>query len=376
MTSPSPAPRKKRRKPAVTVLARGERVQQTPFGTYMAVWNKKGQPRERKCFPTLQDAKDWLERRKKEGEAPQLTPAQYTSAQTAIAILPHGVTLADAARAFVAAAKRGNTPADASLRVLGAMERYFEARRVALAPDTVAGYERIIRAFAASQGNPLLTDVTPDVVATHVKNFSPPSRNRAVLGLSALFTWCVRNGLLWRNPCEQVARAKVAEPPRGVLTVDEASTLLHGAAEKDPALVPYVALSLFSGIRPSELARVKASCVGREYIRLDASVTKPTRARTVAISPNLRAWLDAFPPADPIMAPGLSVRLRKLRRKLGLPWPHDCLRHSYATYAYEKTRDAVLVASEMGHRGTDVFFRHYRALANPGEGKRYFDIMP
>ena len=52
------------------------------------------------------------------------------------------------------------------------------------------------------------------------------------------------------------------------------------------------------------------------------------------------------------------------------------MRHSYASYAYDLTRDAALVASEMGHRGTDIFFRHYRGLVTPGDGARYFNLLP
>lgn len=95
-------PQKTRRRRAIAVLAKGERIQLTPFGTFMAVWNKKGQPRERRCFPTEQEAREWLEHRRADGPYPPLTAAQYASAQTALALLPPGVTLTEVARAFVA----------------------------------------------------------------------------------------------------------------------------------------------------------------------------------------------------------------------------------------------------------------------------------
>jgi len=52
------------------------------------------------------------------------------------------------------------------------------------------------------------------------------------------------------------------------------------------------------------------------------------------------------------------------------------MRHSYASYAYDLTRDAALIASEMGHHGTDIFFRHYRGLVEPGAGAKFFNILP
>lgn len=357
------------------MLAPGERVQATAFGTYMAVWNKPGQPRLRKCFPSLKDAKDWLESRREEGVAPPLTAAQYASAQLALAILPPDVTLADAARAFVASAG-GPSRADATIRFGDAARRYLEDKRRALSKLTYASYSLTLRTFEAKTGNPLLLSLTPDKISKYATGVADGSRNRVIRTLSALFSWCVRHDLIYRNPCDRVERDKAPEPPRGVLTVEQTDALLHGAARLDPQLVPMLAIAAFAGIRPAEISRMDASVVGQEFIRLDARITKASRARTVTIQPNLRAWLDAYPPRGRLLYPGLRPRVLRLRRKLGIPWPHDCLRHSYATYAYEKFRDAAWVASEMGHRGTTVFFTHYRALANPGDGARFFDIRP
>ena len=52
------------------------------------------------------------------------------------------------------------------------------------------------------------------------------------------------------------------------------------------------------------------------------------------------------------------------------------MRHSYATYAYELTKSADEVAASMGHAGTGIFFHHYRALAHPGDGRKFFAIRP
>lgn len=381
MTTVPPPPRKRaKRKKAIAVLARGERVQQTPFGTFMAVWNKKGQPRLRKCFGTIEEAKEWLEQRKTEGAPPPLTAAQYASAQTAIALLPHGVTLAEAARAFLALSRRqpgAGQGSVAAVRLLDALGRFLEARKKTTSDVTWKVYERTVRAFADSQGgDPLLAAVTVAQISSWVADMNPSARNKALRNLSPLFGWAVKHGMVDRNPCEQVDRARGIEPPKGVLSVEDAARLLHGAAERDKRLVPYLAIGLFAGVRPAELARMGPQHLSAGFVRLDASITKAARARTISIRPNLRAWLDAFPPAFPLIDGNLRHHLADLHHALGVPWPADCLRHSFGTYAYELTRDATLVASEMGHQGTGVFFRHYRALADPGDGARFFDIRP
>ena len=53
------------------------------------------------------------------------------------------------------------------------------------------------------------------------------------------------------------------------------------------------------------------------------------------------------------------------------------MRHSYATYLYEKTNDANLVAKELGHRqGINVFLDHYRGLATKTDAEGLFaDVL-
>jgi integrase len=180
----------------------------------------------------------------------------------------------------------------------------------------------------------------------------------------------------------------LSSSPRGSLTVPQTAAILRRAEAGRTELIPYLALALFAGIRPGELTRLRPERIGTEWIVIDGKIAKTADHRTIPIRANLRAWLDAYPPSNPI--PPLSQKhlygaIRALcRETLTEPdtasriqsWPPDCMRHSYASYAYDLTRDAALVASEMGHRGTDIFFRHYRGLVQPGDGANFFGIAP
>ena len=42
------------------------------------------------------------------------------------------------------------------------------------------------------------------------------------------------------------------------------------------------------------------------------------------------------------------------------PWPKDCLRHSYGSYHLAKFRHAGDTAENMGHRNTNMLYKHYR----------------
>ena len=57
-------------------------------------------------------------------------------------------------------------------------------------------------------------------------------------------------------------------------------------------------------------------------------------------------------------------------------WRDNGLRASFATYHFERGNDARTTAVMMGHTGgLDVFFNHYRVLANKGDGDAFFAIV-
>ena len=187
-------------------------------------------------------------------------------------------------------------------------------------------------------------------------------------------------GDLTALPVAGLELGRTPSPGRQILTVPDARTLVEATAERSPAAVPYLALGLFAGLRPSETCRLRACDVGAEIIRLEAAVTKTEQARTVEMRANLREILREFPlPPVGVLDPSgyrLRQELGRVAKSVAVGLPHDVLRHSFASYAYELTRDAASTAYEMGHQGTAIFVRHYRGLVPPGAGQRFFSIRP
>lgn len=366
---------RRRRRAAVLVLGPGERVQATDHNTFMAVRNVRGLPRERKCFRTLSDAQEYLLRRRVEKAAP-LSAAQYASAQVAVALLPSGITIADAVRGYLALSGASGGRGVRSLRLSDAAEQFLAERAPLVSAVTASVYRRMLGRLAAALDDPLLPAISPQAISDWVAPLSPQARNKALRNVSPLFAWAVKREMLLRNPCDAVERARGVEAPLGILSVADAERMLRGAAERRPELVAYLALGMFAGIRPAELARLTPDCIGSEFVRLDGRITKTVSARTIRIRDNLRAWLAAYPPRWPLAGARTVRHITALHSALGVAWPSDCMRHSFATYAYEESHDAAAVAAEMGHAGTAVFFRHYRALAEPGDGAKFFGIVP
>ena len=327
--------------------------------------------RRRARLATLGEAKAWLDAQDP-GDAVTLTAAQLRDAKTALALLPPGATLAQAAQAFARHAALHGTLPD----LLAA----FMAARKDLRPKTLQGYREAATRAQRALG-PDLASYTPDAIRAFLAPLTPATHNLILRSLSAILSWGAKNGLLPYNPAEGLATVKTAAPRRAILTLDQTATLLAAAEAKEPRALPYLPLCLFAGLRPAECLRLTPADLGPEYILLSEAHTKTASARTVHIRPNLRAWLDAYPLPAEGPTHGLSEgrfkrALSALAHAAGVPWTQDVLRHSFASYAYELTRDAAATAYEMGHQGTSIFFRHYRGLTAPGTGQQFFAIQP
>ena len=58
------------------------------------------------------------------------------------------------------------------------------------------------------------------------------------------------------------------------------------------------------------------------------------------------------------------------------PWGHDIMRHSFASYhlAYHASPDKT--AHELGHRDTQMLYRHYRQLVTREAAEAFWAIWP
>ena len=333
--------------------------------------------RHRARTVTLVEAKAWLEQTAS-GEALSgrpLTRVQMADARRALEMLPLGMTLSNLAEQFTRA--RGRVQTVTGIKLSEALERFLEDRRISVAVNTLDLYRNTVRRLIASIEDIPVAACTRLHIIDLVKPMEATTRNNYIRNLGIFFSWCLSNELTQDNPALSVPKAKASEPPKGVLSVEEGRALLTTSLSVDAELVPYFALGMFAGVRPAETQRMTASNIGAEYITLDGAITKTADHRTVKIRPNLRAWLEAAPPwAPPESRNVLVKRVQAVVKTAGITWKHDCLRHSFASYAYELTKNAAAVAADMGHHGTDIFFRHYRALSHPGDGEKWFAIHP
>jgi len=144
--------------------------------------------------------------------------------------------------------------------------------------------------------------------------------------------------------------------------------------------VPYFALCLFAGIRPSvphgEISKLRPGAVDLDagIIFIGADVSKVREPRKVTIQPNLAAWLRAYPLKEfPIIVPNFYQRRTQIAKKFGLT--HDVLRHTFISMFVAKFRSVGEAALQAGN-SEGIIRKHYLDLKGKEEAELFWSILP
>ncbi len=383
--------------------------------------------RSKQC-PTRAELDDWIEGERKERAKDDkltrkadkrrdsivalanLTPKERAALAAAVASLRAAGggadVLADAVKVY---AKTHLTGARKKVwRIVGEHLRIVRQRR---RPATYADRRRNLAPLVAEHGRKLAATFSPaqaeDWIFAASTDSMRAARRRA---LHAVFEFAMRRGYVERNPVATVER--VEPPPRDevcILTAANAAELMGRAEKHAPALVPYLAIGLFAGLRPmNELRGLDWRDIDLEggNITVRRASSKTNRARLVPISPNLRAWLETVPPSrrtgsiyysrrlldwiagkEPrqdrrIAEPGKIKRAAKKKGKKTrmefepIPWGQDVLRHTRTSFRLAQTKNAPLVAEEGGHTPA-IMRQHYaNRTLRAADVELFWNILP
>jgi site-specific recombinase XerD len=314
-----------------------------------------------------------------------LSAAQRADAREALVLLEGTeLTLAEVARRAVAGQR-----ATRRVPVHEAIDEFLrEVIRRQARPATVLWYEDKLRVFVAAFGEKLLDTVSRTDLVTWLEGLPcrDAGRRHYARATRALWRWAQRH-----NPPLVGSDITLGLVPRRVATesaihflpVEECQKVLLGAGRYRSA----VALALFAGLRPEEIAGKGKPWLRWEHVRksekilrVPADISKTRRARILEKLPAaLWAWIQ---PGQGEISPGRSRQVTELCAQLagygaGRKWPHDVLRHTFASYAVASTADPGLVALWLGHEGNPtMLFRHYRGLATKADAKRFWALRP
>jgi len=109
-----------------------------------------------------------------------------------------------------------------------------------------------------------------------------------------------------------------------------------------------------------------------EAITVPEEFAKDNETRIIEpLSPNFIKWINHIKRREGSFqqVPNLKRKWIKAKKSIGRDWPHDCLRHSYASYHFAEYNDAGLTAKNLGHPDSTLLRKGLQRCGHKGPGK-------
>lgn len=182
------------------------------------------------------------------------------------------------------------------------------------------------------------------------------------------------------SPLSDIRRHKVPKKAAVVLSPDEVRALLATAWRDDRELVPWFAVTIFSGLRPdSEVWSLKWEHISfaEDWLKVVAG-NKTDTQRYVSLEDNLKSWLAPFRQKRGLVCEksGFAKRRRKIYKSAGVEWAHDITRHSYCSYFVAHYQDPQKMQINAGHQDGKMFERHYKNARTKKQAAEFWGIVP
>ncbi|MDB4616078.1 tyrosine-type recombinase/integrase [Akkermansiaceae bacterium] len=298
-----------------------------------------------------------------------------------IASLPDAVSKASLGEVVEEYRKRADVRRK-SMTISELIDRYVTSlERRKLSKSHRSSTETRLRKFESDHGEWIACNISDDVAGDwlHGLDLAALTINHYRAALLQMFNHGRKIRAVETNPIEAIDKLKEDCREIGILSTAEAANLLSHSSDK---ILPAIAIGLFAGLRRSEIARLEWSQVNfkHEHIEVKASSFKSPARRLVPMRNNLRQWLEPYRQRNgPVMPTAMIYRSRlsSARKAAGIEkWPHNALRHSFASYNLAAFENAPALSGEMGHVSIKMIFQHYRALVLQKDAESFWSITP
>jgi integrase len=289
-----------------------------------------------------------------------------------------------------------------------AYDKFIAEKRLNnLRADSIRNLEVRVGFLTKTHGTKLVSDILPDHLREIVfkEGRSAVTNDNVRRALSSFFTWATEHKFCAANPMLAIKPVKTERDEPETLSVAQARILIEKAAAfKDGVVLPYIALGLFAGIRPTELARISWDNIDLEAgtITIGAKIAKMRQRRIVdmvcvtqkdkegreqKLPANLLAWLL---PHAVKKTPFRGVNWRKdfdaVKRAAGWgteteanpelkPWTQDIMRHTAISNHLAYFQHEGKTAAWAGN-SPDIIQRHYKGLVKQAEAVEFWGILP
>lgn len=267
------------------------------------------------------------------------------------------------------------SPSPASVALSTAVNELLLSKvRAGRGDEYVRQLRHALAQFSVGRGSRALDSITPEEIDAWMGSgkLSARTRKGRLQYVRLLFAFALRRGYCSRNPATAVDMPTQSAEAPGIHTPAQVRAVLDAARDVSPSLVRLLAIRYFAGLRAAEVARLEESEIGPRWITVPAHKAKTRQRRLVEIQPNLRAWLNL---GGELPGQTCEQKIWELTRRIGMNWPRNCTRHSWASYHLAQFGSPSKTAMEAGHSEA-MLFQNYRALVTPDAAALFWDIFP
>ena len=347
---------------------------------YWIVEFRYGKKRFRRYFKTEAEAKRYAKQVQRDFDhakavLEELTaPERIRVAEAVQLAKKHRIDLLECVREAI------RKPQIEQKRLEAAIESFLEAKKLAgVRPQYLRQIKWVLTRFLAQIAVEFVDEVDLEILRAFFRQqkWKAPTRRSVLIDLRTFFEFCKTQNWVRENVARKLELPRFDEKAPEILSVQEAKVLLKTVKEDFPRLIGYLTIGLFAGLRPAELDRLSWQDVWlhQKVIHVRGRVAKTRRRRLVTIQPVLSAWLEIADQSD-IRPTNFDRQWKALKRKAGVKWAHDILRHTFASYHLAYFKNPALTAHEMGHRDQEMLYRHYRELVTPTEAQEFWNLSP
>lgn len=307
----------------------------------------------------------------------------------------------DEAIAFYCNFLEGEEKRQKSLTIEFLAKSWFEEKakgsNKALKQDTLNGISEGANYLKKEWGNLRIADLTEEHFQKYLDNLTVSQRRKFNLRstFSQFFNWCIKRKHTAINPLKEI-EIHVPSKDVEILSIEECKKIMQTAENSFPDLLPYHAICLFAGLRPTEATLLTWENIhlAERQITVLGSTSKTGETRNVKIEDTLFNWLQEFKGEKKghiIKQKGCRTALEKFRACLGYKikkhnskewqnekgnaWIDDVMRHTFASYYLGKYNDRAHLAEQMGN-SLKMIKSHYKRIVSNSDTKTFWGIMP
>lgn len=253
----------------------------------------------------------------------------------------------------------------------------FLKSRAGISKKTESNYSHSLMLLVKSDPNKPLHDFTVTDLETEIGRYENLNSRRTVRRVfSVFFNWAMRHHYIPENPCDRLDRLPKDTSKIVILSLDEVKRLLHAAMTyRDGVAAASIAISLFAGLRPSELAELQAEDIRETTIIVRGGKRRRDGNRRVPIPEVLKLWLKEFPFQG--RPDGWDYKMDVLKDATKAKhWVQDILRHTSISFQAERDKNAGLTESNNG-TSRMMMERHYVSFIDDDSlVSKFWDLTP